>query len=232
MLSYEGLKIPEATKIQRELQGLVDTKNRKLKPKLIGGADISLNLYSTTVYAGIILLSFPSMKPLGYSLVKAETRFPYVPGYLAFREVPALVQAWDLLAIKPDVLVVDGHGIAHPRRMGIATHFGVVTGQASMGCAKKVLCGKFEEPGILQHDHSPLIDKDEQVGFAYRSKTKTAPVYVSPGHKLGIKNCLDLMQHCTGKYRIPEPTRLAHELVNRFRKGELDGGFATLTSAL
>jgi deoxyribonuclease V len=228
MLSYEGLKIPEATKIQNELRRLVDTENRKLNLNIIGGADISLNLYSTTVYAGIILLSFPEMKPLAYSLVKAETRFPYVPGYLAFREVPALVQAWNLLALKPDVLVVDGHGIAHPRRLGIATHFGIVTGQPSIGCAKKVLCGKFEEPGILQHDYSPLMDKGEQVGIAYRSKSKTAPVYISPGHQLGFKNCTEIMQQCTGKYRIPEPTRLAHELVNKFRKGELNGGFAKM----
>src|SRR5688500_13860074 len=134
MLSYEGLKIPEATRIQTELRAKLDVAERNQDIRLIGGADISLNLYSTTVYAGIILLSFPGLKPVGYSLVQAETRFPYVPGYLAFREVPALVRAWDQLNLKPDLVVVDGHGIAHPRRLGIATHFGIVTGQASMGC--------------------------------------------------------------------------------------------------
>lgn len=227
-LSYEGLKIPEATTIQNDLRQMVNTAEQDLDLRLIGGADISLNLYSTTIYAGIILLSFPSLTPVGYSLVKSETRFPYVPGYLAFREVPALVQVWGQMPVKPDVLVVDGHGIAHPRRMGIATHFGVVTGQASMGCAKKILCGSFEDPLPDKGAYSPISHKEELVGYAFRSKARTAPVYVSPGHLMGAGNSLEIIRQCTGKYRIPEPTRQAHELVNRFRKGELKEGYTTL----
>ena len=225
---YEGLKIPEATKIQNDLRGKLDSSERNLHLTTIGGADISLNLYSTTIYAGIILLSFPSLQPVAYSLVKAETRFPYVPGYLAFREVPALVKVWEQMAIKPDLLVVDGHGIAHPRRMGIAAHFGTLTGQPSMGCAKKMLFGNFAEPPIMQDSFSPIIDKQEQIGYAYRSKYKVKPVFVSPGHLIGMQNCLDVIRKCVGKYRIPEPTRLAHELVNKFRTGELTEGYHTL----
>lgn len=225
MISYEGLKIPEATIIQKELRQRVDVNERRLNVNVIAGADISLNLYSTTVYAGIILLSFPQLIPLGYSVVKAETRFPYVPGYLAFREVPSLVRAWEQLLLKPDLLVVDGHGIAHPRRLGIATHFGIVTGQATMGCAKKILCGKFNDPAIEKDSFTTIIDKEEQVGWAFRSKSKTAPVYISPGHNVGLNNCIDVITQCTGKYRIPEPTRLAHELVNKFRRGELNEGY-------
>jgi deoxyribonuclease V len=221
---YEGLKIPQATEIQRELRAKLDVAERPLEITTIGGADISLNLYSTTIYAGMILLSFPQLRPLAYSLVKAETRFPYVPGYLAFREVPALVKVWEQMTTKPDVLVVDGHGIAHPRRMGIAAHFGALTGQPAMGCAKKILFGKFEEPTADQGSATPIMDKDEQIGYAYRSKSRTAPVFVSPGHLMGLTNSLDLIRQCTGKYRIPELTRLAHELVNRFRKGELPEG--------
>lgn len=224
-LNYESISIPEATRIQNELREKVDVSERQLSINTIGGADISLNLYSTTIYAGIILLSFPAMQPIAYSLVKSETCFPYVPGYLAFREVPALVKVWEQMQQKPDVLVVDGHGIAHPRRMGIATHFGVVTGQPSMGCAKNILCGKYEEPAPDKGAYTPIVDKGEQIGYAFRSKNKTAPVYVSPGHLSGMKNSLDIIQQCTGKYRIPEPTRLAHELVNRFRKGELKEGY-------
>lgn len=224
---YTGLKIPEATRIQHELREKLVIGEQNLTVQTIGGADISLNLYSTTIYAGIILLSFPDFKPLAYSLVKSETRFPYVPGYLAFREVPALVKVWEQMQQKPDVLVVDGHGIAHPRRLGIAAHFGTVTGQTSLGCAKKILFGKFEEPGLNTGDYSPIYDKTEQIGFAFRSKTKTAPVFVSPGYGLGMQNCLDIIKQCTGKYRIPEPTRHAHELVNKFRKGELLQGFHT-----
>jgi len=227
-INYEGLPIPEATRIQKELRASLDITERSIPVNTIGGADISLNLYSTTIYAGIILLSFPQSQPIAYSLVKAETRFPYVPGYLAFREVPALVNVWEQLQLKPDVLVVDGHGIAHPRRMGIAAHFGTVTGQPSMGCAKKLLFGKYEEPGPDPGSSTPIYDKDEQIGYAFRSKARTAPVFISPGHKFGMLNSLSLMQQCTGKYRIPEPTRLAHELVNRFRKGELAEGYHTL----
>jgi deoxyribonuclease V len=127
MSLYEGLSLTDAANIQNNLRHKLDLKERPLQLTTIGGADISLNLYSTTVYAGIIVLSFPQLKPLYYSLVKAETRFPYIPGFLAFREVPALLRAWQQLTDRPDVLVVDGHGITHPRRMGIASHFGALT---------------------------------------------------------------------------------------------------------
>ncbi|HEX8576911.1 MAG TPA: deoxyribonuclease V [Flavobacterium sp.] len=225
MTTYDNLSISQATQIQNELREKADISEREINIATIAGADISLNLYSPTIYAGIIILSFPQLIPLSYSLIKAETNFPYVPGYLAFREVPALAKAWESFLIKPDVMVVDGHGIAHPRRMGIATHFGIVTGQPSMGCAKNILCGKYEEPALQQHAYNSIIHKQENIGYAYRSKTKTAPVYISPGHLIGMQNSLEIIRQCTGKYRIPEPTRLAHELVNRFRKGELTEGF-------
>lgn len=224
MENYDTLSIPEATILQHELRKRTDIAEREVSIQLIGGADISLNLYSSTIYAGIILLSFPALRPVDWSLVKAETHFPYVPGYLAFREVPALTEAWRRLAVKPDVLVVDGHGIAHPRRMGIATHFGVETGQPSIGCAKKLLTGNYDEPGWLVGSHSPIMAGAEQIGYAFRNKSKTAPVFISPGHLLGMENSLQIIRQCIGKYRIPEPTRLAHELVNRFRRGELPEG--------
>lgn len=222
---YENITVPEATIIQKKLRTELDVADRSLNIETIAGADISLNLYSTTIYAGIIVLSFPALLPIAYSLVQAETRFPYVPRYLAFREVPALVKVWEQLQIKPSVLVVDGHGIAHPRRMGIAAHFGTLTGQASMGCAKNILFGKYEVPAPEFGAYSAIYDKQEQIGFAFRSKAKTAPVYISPGHGMGLQNSLDTIKQCTGKYRIPEPTRLAHELVNKFRKGEIKKGY-------
>ena len=243
-LNYDGLSIPEATQIQNELRKKINISEQKLlfgnglSPELIppeafyintiAGADISLNLYSTTIYAGIIVLSFPQLQPLAYSLVKAETRFPYVPGFLAFREVPALMNVWEQLPQKPDLLVVDGHGIAHPRRMGIASHFGAVTGQVSMGCAKNILCGSFPEPGLEKGNYAVITDKQQEIGYAFRSKNNTAPVFISPGHGIGLQNSLHIIRHCTGKYRIPEPTRLAHELVNRFRRGELAEGYQPL----
>lgn len=227
-ISYENIGIPEATKIQQELRSELQVAETGLQPSIIGGADISLNLYSSIIYAGIILLSYPAMQPLAWSLVQSETHFPYVPGFLAFREAPALVQVWEQMEIKPDLLVVDGHGIAHPRRMGIAAHFGTLTGQASMGCAKKILFGKHKEPAPERGAYSPISDKEEMIGYAYRSKTGTLPVYISPGHKVGIQDCLRIIGNCTGKYRIPEPTRLAHELVNQFRTGKLKSGYRVL----
>jgi deoxyribonuclease V len=224
-INYEGISVTEATRIQNELRAEVNIAERKLDIHTVAGADISLNLYSSTIYAGIILLSFPQLQPVAYSLVKAETHFPYIPGYLAFREVPALVRVWEQMEIKPDILIVDGHGIAHPRRMGIAAHFGTVTQQPSIGCAKKILFGKYEEPGLEYGASTPIIDKQEQIGYAFRSKGKTAPVFISPGNLIGMENSLQVIRQCTGKYRIPEPTRLAHELVNKFRKGELAEGY-------
>jgi len=231
MKSYDELTIPEATLLQKSLRAKLDVEERPLQLDMIGGADISLNPYSTTVYAGIVLLSFPELRPVSWALVKAETRFPYVPGYLAFREVPALVRAWELLPYKPSVLVVDGHGIAHPRRMGIASHFGVETGQATVGCAKKILTGKFDAPGADLGSHTPIMSGAEQIGHAFRSKRNVAPVFVSPGHLVGMENSLQLIRQCVGKYRIPEPTRLAHEVVNRFRRGELVEGYSSAGDA-
>lgn len=225
---YDGLTIAEATAIQNALRAKQHLAPRYTPIATIAGADISLNLHSTTIYAGIILLSYPDMRPLAYSLVRAETHFPYVPGFLAFREVPALVDVWQQMECKPDVLVADGHGIAHPRRMGIAAHFGALTGQTSMGCAKNILCGKYEEPALSRGASSIIYDKGEAIGYALRSKDKTTPVYISPGQGLSLADSLNIAKHSMGKHRIPEPTRRAHELVNRFRTGELQEGYYTL----
>jgi deoxyribonuclease V len=227
-VNYDGIKIPEATRIQKELGNKLQIQDYNSPITTIAGADISLNLYSTTIYAGIMVLHYPSMQPVAYSLVKDETGFPYVPGYLAFREAPALHKVWEQIPEKPDILVVDGHGIAHPRRMGIAAHFGAVANHATIGCAKNLLFGKYSEPSPEKGSAQPIMDKAEQIGWAYRSKSKTNPVYVSPGHMVGMQQSLDILKTCTGKYRIPEPTRLAHELVNQFRKGELQVGYHLL----
>jgi len=224
-LNYDTLTIPEATRLQQTLREQLLIQERDFPVNIVGGADISFNKYSTTVYAGIVLLSFPALQPVGYSLVKKEVLFPYVPGYLAFREVPALLEAWQQLPLKPDVLVVDGHGIAHPRRMGIAAHFGVVSGQATLGCAKKKLFGKYVEPPLEKGSYTPLLDKEEVLGVVLRTKTGVQPVFISPGYKLDVRSSLAIISQCTENYRLPEPTRYAHNAVNRFRLGELGAGY-------
>ncbi|HEY9259379.1 deoxyribonuclease V [Chitinophaga sp.] len=229
MINYNGLTVPEATRIQREMQTQVQTIPYTGPVNYVAGADISFNKFSTTVYAGIVLLKFPSLTPVGYSLVKKEVLFPYVPGFLAFREVPALLDAWEQLPIKPDILVVDGHGIAHPRRMGIAAHFGVLTNQPAIGSAKKKLYGNYEEPGPEKGSHSPLTDKQGYLlGEVLRSKNKVKPIFVSPGHRIDVPGSLEILQQCIQGYRLPEPTRLAHNAVNQFRLGEIPEGWTEL----
>jgi len=227
-LNYNGLKVAEATLIQNNLRDSIIIRPRDFPIKVIAGADISFNKFSTTVYAGVVLLRFPELVPVGYCLVKKEVLFPYVPGYLAFREVPALMDAWDKLPVKPDLLVADGHGIAHPRRMGIASHFGVLTQTPTIGCAKKVLCGQYEEPALTAGSSSSLVFKDEVVGIALRTKNSVKPVFVSPGHLIDVPGAVDIIKQCVGRYRIPEPTRMAHNMVNMFRKGEVPEGYTTL----
>ena len=226
---YNSITVTEAAALQKELrEKVVLQKEDDFKVTTIAGADISFNKYETTVYAGIIVLQFPSLTPLSYALVQTEVTFPYVPGYLAFREVPALLQAWELLPQKPDVLIADGHGIAHPRRMGIATHFGVLTGQPTIGCAKKKLFGKYELPADERGAFTYLYDKNEAIGAVLRTRPNVKPVFISPGNGLSIEDSLGIIKQCMGKYRIPEPTRKAHELVNNFRKGILQAGYYEL----
>lgn len=227
-LNYDTLTVTAATEIQNRLRDEVILQPQHFPVNIIAGADISFNKFSTTVYAGIILLSFPDLLPLGYSLVKKEILFPYVPGYLAFREVPALMDAWDQLPVRPDLLVVDGHGIAHPRRMGIAAHFGVMAKTPTVGCAKKVLCGKYEEPDPVKGSNTPLVFRDEVVGAALRTKNAVKPVFVSPGHLMDVPDTVNIISRCVGRYRIPEPTRLAHNIVNRFRLGEIQEGYTNV----
>ena len=222
---YDRLSVSEAAKVQSELRKHVKIERRTLPVRTIAGADLSFNRFGTTFYAGIVVLRFPELQPLAYSLAKAEIHFPYVPGFLAFREIPALLGAWELLSEKPDALVADGHGIAHRRRMGIASHFGVLTGQATLGCAKSILFGSYEEPGIDKDAYTPIKDGEEIIGWALRTKKNTKPVFVSPGHLLDLRDSLELTMQCTRRHRIPEPTRLAHEVVNRFRMGKLKEGY-------
>lgn len=225
MFTYDHFTINDATRLQLEMREQIVLKPFDGPIKTIAGADISFNKYSTTVYAGIVVLSYPDMVVQSYSLVSAETTFPYVSGYLAFREVPPLMLAWQQLLQKPDILILDGQGITHPRRMGIASHFGVLNNQATIGCAKSMLYGKFEELGIEMFSSEPIYGKGEVLGYALRTKNKVQPVYVSPGNLITAEQSLEVMKNCIGKYRIPEPTRLAHEKVNLFRTGKLKAGF-------
>lgn len=219
--NYNHLTPAEAVALQKELRDKVQLTPLQHAVKTVAGADISFNKFSETVYAGIVVLSYPDMKLIAQSGVVTCTTFPYIPGLLGFREVPALAEAWNKLETKPDVLILDGHGIAHPRRMGIATHFGLVAHTPTFGCAKSLLTGKYEEPGPTPGSTSLLKAKDEIIGTVLRTKLRCKPVFISPGHLITMQQSLEIIGHCMGKYRIPEPTRLAHLFVNQLRTENL-----------
>lgn len=225
MLPYNTISLIEATALQNELRHKVSLFTHNKAVATIGGADISHNNDTDTVYAGIVVLSYPQMALLSCSLVVTETKFPYVPQYLGFREVPALIEAWELLQEKPNLVVLDGQGITHPRRMGIASHFGVLTDHPSIGCAKNMLFGSYRPLGLEKNSTSVIYDSTEPLGFALRSKSGVKPVYVSPGHKISVADSLAIMKQCILKHRIPEPTRIAHNMVNLLRTGKLKPGF-------
>jgi deoxyribonuclease V len=220
---YEKLTAAQAIAYQHKLRELIKIVTLSKPINVIAGSDISFNKYEETVYAGIVLLSYPQMEVIGTATAVSRTSFPYIPGLLAFREVPALLDAWNKLTIKPDVLVLDGQGIAHRRRMGIASHFGVITNTPTIGSAKSRLFGQYDEPANEIFAQSPMYDGEEVVGVAMRSKKNCNPIFVSPGHLVSMNQSVEIIKNCVRGYRIPEPTRQAHILVNKLRTNNGDG---------
>lgn len=208
----------DAIELQKKLQKRVVLTPLPHPPTLIGGADVSMNRFAKEGFAGFVVLSYPALSLVGHSVVKDAIPFPYIPGLLSFREIPMLLNAWEELSPKPDVLLVDGIGIAHPRRLGIASHLGLTLNIPTIGVAKSVLVGSYEDPGETPGSHTPLIHKGEVVGVALRTKRKVKPVFVSPGHMISLEDSIALVSSSVLAHRLPEPTRLAHNTVNHYRK--------------
>jgi len=217
----------EAIKIQNEMRNLVKIENLQSQIRYIAGADISFDKGSNTVYAGIVVLKFPELVEVDRSLLITEVNFPYIPGLLSFRESPALIKAWEKIKIIPDVVIIDGQGIAHPRRFGIASHFGVLIDKPTIGCAKSLLVGKYKEPDEKAGSYSYLYDSGEIIGVALRTRDNVQPVFVSIGHKITLDESIEIIMQSIRGYRIPEPTRQAHMLVNALRRGEIKPGTRT-----
>lgn len=220
----------EAVELQKRLREQVRIAPLAAEIRTIAGADISFNKFEPTVYAGIVVMSFPELEVIEEMGVVSETRFPYVPGLLSFRETPSVLEAWSQLKTEPDALMLDGQGLAHPRRVGIACHVGLLIERPTLGCAKSVLVGKYEEPGTERGAWTELIHKDEVVGAALRTKRNVQPIFVSPGHLIDLKGAIDLTLRSDGGYRQPEPTRRAHLLVNALRRGEREPGGVSVKS--
>lgn len=210
----------EAIELQKSLRERVRLAPLARPIETIAGTDISFNKFEPTVYAGIVVLRLPSLEVVEEVGVVSETRFPYVPGLLSFRETPSVLEAWAKLKCEPDAVMFDGQGLAHPRRVGIACHVGLLIERPTLGCAKSVLVGKYEEPPEERGAWSPMIDKGETVGAAVRTKNRVQPIFVSPGHLIDLPGAIRLTLECDGGYRQPEPTRRAHHLVNALRRGE------------
>ncbi len=186
-------------------------------PRLVAGLDVSMERDATECVAGIVVLALPALDTVAEATAVAPVPMPYVPGYLSFRELPAVAAVWARLDVRPDVLVFDGQGIAHPRRFGIACHGGVLFDVPAIGCAKSILVGTHEPLPPEQGARAPLVHRREVVGTAIRLRARTNPVFVSPGHLIDLETAVRVVESVATGYREPETTRRAHRLVNAVR---------------
>jgi deoxyribonuclease V len=219
----------EAAAIQREMSEQVSLIDAIAVEdiRVIAGVDNTYRkqVKRTTAYAVVVALDFVTMEVVETSFAVCEVGFPYVPGLLSFREAPAILDAFRGLKAEPDVILFDGQGIAHPRRIGLASHLGVVLDRSSVGCAKSKLVGEFEEPERVFGAQTPLVHRGEQVGVALRTRPRHAPLFVSPGHKLSIPTAVEIVLRCCRDERfMPEPTRLAHEAITEYAREDRESG--------
>lgn len=214
--------LKDAAVIQKEMASKVIQENDfTMPPKIIAGVDISCNRFDSEkrIFAAIVLLSYPSLTILETLSEMSIQPFPYIPGFLNFREAPALIKLFDKLKIKPDLIMVDGQGISHPRGLGIASHLGIILDIPTIGVAKSILIGKPEKELSNDHGNSvPLIYKEKEIGKVLRTKKKCLPLIISCGHKVSLDASVNFVLNCLNGYRLPEPTRLAHIFANVCRK--------------
>jgi deoxyribonuclease V len=219
---YKKPRYSEALLEQERLSALRLEMPLPPAPRLVAGADCSYNRFGSTFWGGLVVCDAEAgFEVVDSAVARMEVDFPYLPGLLGFRETPVLAAAYAKLKRIPEVTIVDAHGTAHPRRFGSAAHLGVDLGIPTVGSAKNLLCGTFEGPGEPRGAWSPLLDGDECIGAALRTRAGAQPVFVSPGHRSDLPSAIALVLRCAPKFRLPEPIRLAHELVNRARRAEL-----------
>ena len=218
MQIYQGhgwpASIEEATAIQRQLVSEVITSDQLESVQYVAGVDVGFADDGATSRAAVAVLSFPDLQLTQQAIALRDTTFPYVPGYLSFREVPAVLDALEKLNITPDLILCDGQGLAHPRRFGLACHLGVLTDIPTIGVAKSRLIGTHAELPMAKGSWQPLIDRGETIGAVVRSRSAVKPLYVSIGHRVSLKTAIDYVLGCTPKYRLPETTRIADQLAS------------------
>jgi len=204
------LTTARARELQLELASRVSKTNEIDSARFIAGVDISVDWVWGTARGAVVVLSYPELEPVETRVVEGKVDFPYVPGLLSFREAPLTLAAFERLDITPDLILFDGQGIAHPRRLGLASHLGLFLDTPTIGCAKSRLCGNHQIPGPEPGSYAELMDGEEIIGAALRTKAGTKPVYVSIGHRVDLKSAINWVMRCCRGYRLPEPTRLAH----------------------
>lgn len=207
-----------ARAIQQKLRSLVLRDGALATLRAVAGADVAYLESEGVTCAAVVVMGVPGFEVIETVTAESQTRFPYVPGLLSFREAPVLLKAFQKVRSTPDALIVDGQGYAHPRRFGLASHLGLLLDLPTVGCAKSLLVGDYDEPGWQAGASSPLIHRGEVVGCALRTRERVKPVYVSVGHRLSLNAAQTLVLQCVKRYRLPEPVRHAHHLVSEYRR--------------
>ena len=199
----------EARQLQEKLRNQVIQKDRFAEIRTIAGVDLGIK--NDISLASVVVLNYPNLQIVDGVVAESRVNFPYIPGYLSFREIPPLLVAFARLKTEPDLIIVDGQGIAHPRRFGLACHLGLILDKPTIGCAKSRLCGKYIEPDVEKGSYTHILDHDEIIGVALRTRTNVNVVYVSIGHRISLDTARMITMTCCPKYRLPETTRYAHK---------------------
>lgn len=213
----------EAMRLQQEWRTRVEVKDRYGPLRYVAGADMAFDPETEVAFAGVIVYRLPELQEVERRMARRKLRFPYVPGLLSFREGPVLLAAFAKLRTQPNVILVDGHGLAHPRRFGIACHLGLLLDCPTIGCGKSILVGEVGELGTRAIDTAPLVDKGEEVGRALRTRVGVKPIYVTVGHRVSLDAAVQIVGQCLDGYRIPKPTREADHWVGELRRAYQGG---------
>ena len=217
---WENITVAEAQSLQKQLaeQIVLEGNPSEKQVRKIAGADMAFSRKHNLAFGVVAIYSFPDFEILEIQRGVKKIDFPYVPGFLSFREAPLLLDLFENLRNIPDIVMIDGQGIAHPRRLGLAAHIGLFLQIPTIGVAKSRLFGKYTEPGPSKGDWSWLWNGDEKIGVVLRTRDNVKPVFVSPGNMISLEGARDWALKCAIKYRIPEPTRIADKLVGQFKQ--------------
>jgi deoxyribonuclease V len=201
----------QAVQIQRDLAAQIVERDETGEVRHVAGVDVGVEGEGNRIArAAVVVLRYPGLSAVDYAVARMPVTFPYIPGMLSFREIPVILRACEKITTDPDVLIADGHGRAHPRRMGLACHLGLVLERPTIGCAKSLLTGRAADPGNQVGEWTRLADRGELIGAVVRTRANTKPVYVSIGHLVSLDRSIELVLSCCKGYRLPETTRLAH----------------------